>query len=665
MATCRGSGRSPARPQAPRAGRCWPGRLARGDDLAEGPRLLAAVLRAVRRRCCGWPPSGSPTSVGRQRAVRRGAPTSPGQPVRPRAGPGRRSGSTRGRTRRTRASRWSRPGTPWPGGGVAGTGIGLGQPRPASPYVETDFIFAAIGEELGLLGATAVLHRLPADRRRRAAHRGAGRTCPSSKLLATGPHRALGVQTLHHHRRGHPASCPSPASPCRSCPTAARRSSPTTCCWRCSLRISDDTARREQAAPSRRRGVGEPPDPPARRRPDGRASCVLFVQLNHIQVFHADDLNNNPSNTRDDPARLQPARGARSPPPTAWCIAQSVAVRRPLQVPARVPRGRPVRPRHRVTSASPSAARRGADLQRRAGRPHRSTSSLQNLSRPLRRQGPHRQRDPHPARRPAGGRPRRSSATAKGSVVALDPRTGAILALLELPDLRPQPPRRPRHGGRRQGARPCSTPPPSKPLLARTYQDRFFPGLDLQGGHRSTGGLQSGKVTADAAGLPRSPSLHATAAPPGRSRTSAASRAAARCSRSSRVSCNTAFAQMGVETSAPDVMIHGAEALRLQRRPSPSTSPAAARSIFPTDFTKNTAGPGPGVDRPERRRGHAAADGLVAGGHRQRDGDDHDAPRDRTTMRDSDGNVVDTLRAAACGRTPSSPRTAADHARRP
>ena len=41
-------------------------------------------------------------------------------------------------------------------GGVAGTGIGLGRPEKV-PYVESDFIFVAIGEELGLLGATAIL----------------------------------------------------------------------------------------------------------------------------------------------------------------------------------------------------------------------------------------------------------------------------------------------------------------------------------------------------------------------------------------------------------------------------------------------------------------------------------------------------------------------------
>jgi peptidoglycan glycosyltransferase len=41
-------------------------------------------------------------------------------------------------------------------GGFAGTGIGLGSPQQI-PAVATDFIFAAIGEELGLLGTAAVV----------------------------------------------------------------------------------------------------------------------------------------------------------------------------------------------------------------------------------------------------------------------------------------------------------------------------------------------------------------------------------------------------------------------------------------------------------------------------------------------------------------------------
>ncbi len=41
-------------------------------------------------------------------------------------------------------------------GGTIGTGVGQGLPT-RIPFVETDFIFSAIGEELGLLGATAIV----------------------------------------------------------------------------------------------------------------------------------------------------------------------------------------------------------------------------------------------------------------------------------------------------------------------------------------------------------------------------------------------------------------------------------------------------------------------------------------------------------------------------
>jgi cell division protein FtsW (lipid II flippase) len=41
-------------------------------------------------------------------------------------------------------------------GGITGTGLGLGTPGKI-PYAPTDMIFAAIGEETGLLGASAVL----------------------------------------------------------------------------------------------------------------------------------------------------------------------------------------------------------------------------------------------------------------------------------------------------------------------------------------------------------------------------------------------------------------------------------------------------------------------------------------------------------------------------
>ena len=79
-------------------------------------------------------------------------------------------------------------------GGVAGTGIGLGTPT-RIPEVETDFIFAAIGEELGLLGATAVLcaYLLMVGAGLRVALRASS---AFDTLLATGLTTLLGIQAF-------------------------------------------------------------------------------------------------------------------------------------------------------------------------------------------------------------------------------------------------------------------------------------------------------------------------------------------------------------------------------------------------------------------------------------------------------------------------------------
>jgi len=79
-------------------------------------------------------------------------------------------------------------------GGVDGTGIGLGSPTKI-PAVQNDFIFAAIGEEFGLLGATAVLLAfvLLIGAGLRVAIRSER---PYETLLATGLTTILGVQAF-------------------------------------------------------------------------------------------------------------------------------------------------------------------------------------------------------------------------------------------------------------------------------------------------------------------------------------------------------------------------------------------------------------------------------------------------------------------------------------
>lgn len=79
-------------------------------------------------------------------------------------------------------------------GGVAGTGLGLGSPD-RIPERQNDFIFAVIGEELGLLGATAVIvvFVLMVGCGLRIAARAEG---AFEKLLATGLTALLGIQSF-------------------------------------------------------------------------------------------------------------------------------------------------------------------------------------------------------------------------------------------------------------------------------------------------------------------------------------------------------------------------------------------------------------------------------------------------------------------------------------
>ncbi len=79
-------------------------------------------------------------------------------------------------------------------GGLVGTGLGLGSPT-LIPYAATDFIFAAIGEELGMLGTAGVLlvYLALIGRSLRV---GVERTDTFGKLLATGLTTIVAVQTF-------------------------------------------------------------------------------------------------------------------------------------------------------------------------------------------------------------------------------------------------------------------------------------------------------------------------------------------------------------------------------------------------------------------------------------------------------------------------------------
>jgi cell division protein FtsW (lipid II flippase) len=79
-------------------------------------------------------------------------------------------------------------------GGIGGSGLGRGSPS-LIPFAPTDFIFAAVGEELGLLGTTALLvsYLILVGTGLRAAVACAD---PFGKLLATGLSVLLGFQVF-------------------------------------------------------------------------------------------------------------------------------------------------------------------------------------------------------------------------------------------------------------------------------------------------------------------------------------------------------------------------------------------------------------------------------------------------------------------------------------
>ncbi len=79
-------------------------------------------------------------------------------------------------------------------GGLVGAGLGQGSPW-LIPYAETDFIFAAIGEELGFLGTAAVL-LLYVTLIGRGMKIAVGRTDPFGKLLASGLTTIFALQTF-------------------------------------------------------------------------------------------------------------------------------------------------------------------------------------------------------------------------------------------------------------------------------------------------------------------------------------------------------------------------------------------------------------------------------------------------------------------------------------
>jgi peptidoglycan glycosyltransferase len=223
----------------------------------------------------------------------------------------------------------------------------------------------------------------------------------------------------------------------------------------------------------------------------------------------------------------------------------------------------------------------------------------------------------------------------EGSVVALDPRTGAILAMVSFPTYDPNV----LADHDTQAAADAATLldlSPDKPRLSRSYQDRFFPGSTFKV-VTATAGLTSGAVTVDEPVYPSSNGYTA----PGTSRplqNFGGSTCGGALFEVLRVSCNTAFAQMGVETG-PEAMIDTAERFGFNRDV-PIDLTAPARSNFPIDFERNL----PALAQSAIGQNDVAATPLqmaMVAGAVANDGVIM-APHVLSDVRDADGNIVDT-----------------------
>lgn len=175
-----------------------------------------------------------------------------------------------------------------------------------------------------------------------------------------------------------------------------------------------------------------------------------------------------------------------------------------------------------------------------------------------------------------------------GSVVAMDPRTGGILAMYSNPSYDPNLISN-NDGDQAEAVKSLLDAAPSKPLLSRAYQERYFPGSTFKV-VTATAGLTSGAVTEAAPDYP----VVTAYTPPLTSRPISNFDGAACGGTLFAIlakSCNSSFAEMAAQTLGPDPMVAAAEAAGFNDTP-PIDLTRPVESVYPTDF-------GSVVSRPE------------------------------------------------------------------
>ena len=300
---------------------------------------------------------------------------------------------------------------------------------------------------------------------------------------------------------------------------------------------------------------------------------ALFIQLNYLQVIKADDLNNHPANSRAVVRDFVRPRGVIQTADGA-VVAQSVPSNNDFKLQRQYPLGplfahvtgyfsftygsEGVEREYndaltgKVTQSSFDPRELLVDREKKANVTLTLSKSLQEL-----------------ASQQLGAR--------KGSVVALDPRTGAILALVDHPTYDPDALASHNQDAVREAWTELNADE-DKPLLPRTYRERYPPGSSF-------------KVVTAAAGLatgtasparPVYPTMRELLLPNAGGQTLqnfGGGTCGGPLPEALRVSCNTAFAQLGLDLGAQKLAAT-ANDFGFNKVP-PIDLPYAAKSFFP------------------------------------------------------------------------------------
>ena len=299
---------------------------------------------------------------------------------------------------------------------------------------------------------------------------------------------------------------------------------------------------------------------------------ALFVQVNYLQIFRADYLNKHPANTRAIVRDFSRPRGVIQTSDGA-VLARSVPTNDEFERLRQYPEGDLFS--HLTGFFSFNFGADGIERSYNEDLVGRKTEDVKKLSDLLVKKE-HvgdvtltlSKRVQQVATEQLGER--------KGAVVALDPTTGAILAMADYPRFDPNP--LASHDTKQvKETWDALNADPEKPLLPRAYRERYFPGSSFKVVTASTA-LATGVVTTT---QPVYPQLSALPLP--QASAPLANFAGGTCGGplpiALQVSCNTAFAQLGMDLGA-ERLAAGAESFGFRKEP-PIDLPSPAASAFP------------------------------------------------------------------------------------